>query len=63
MSMNGAPDKLAYYSINRVENLEKENSILREALERIAYQHGSPNENIDYLAGIATEALQRVEGK
>ena len=32
MSMNSAPDQLAYYSINRVENLEKENAILREAL-------------------------------
>ena len=40
------------------------NNILREALERIAYQQGSPNDHIDYLAGIAREALQRIgDGK
>lgn len=37
--------------------LTAENARLRAALERIAYQHGSPNEHIDYLAGIAREAL------
>ena len=45
-----------------ISTLKSQLAIAREGLDRIAYQVGSPDDNVDYLATIAAQTLEHMKG-